>query len=137
MRASRVLSMRPTTVRLAGRLQIPYRTDATQKSTGLTGIYEFPNPRPRLLRLYYETDRLLQEFPESSVYRKSVEGINKHRAAIVEANTEVFDIEQKIGGGLIEEILIQAGEEYILAQKLLQWKAWEKLEDEPPVGVWE
>ncbi|KAK9338462.1 hypothetical protein LIPSTDRAFT_111403 [Lipomyces starkeyi NRRL Y-11557] len=105
--------------------------------TGLTGIYEFPNPRPRLLRLYQETERLLKEFPEDSVYRKSVEGICKFRSQVVKEITDVEEIEQKVGGGLIEELLIQAGEEYRLAEHLLKWKAWEKLEEEPPEGTWD
>lgn len=105
--------------------------------TGLTGIFEFPNPRPRLLRIYAETNELLKQFPETSVYRQSVEGINKHRYEIVKTTDTVVDIEQKIGGGLIEEILIQAGEEYALAKKMLEWKAWEPLEETAPEGTWE
>ncbi|KAJ8098768.1 ETC complex I subunit conserved region-domain-containing protein [Lipomyces tetrasporus] len=138
MKFTRVLRMRPAVaLRDFERMNIPYRAGPENAKTGLTGIYEFPNPRPRLLRLYQETERLLKEFPEDSVYRKSVEGICKLRSQVIKDNTEVEEIEQKIGGGLIEELLIQAGEEYRLAEHLLKWKAWEKLEEEPPSGVWD
>ncbi|KAK9237373.1 ETC complex I subunit conserved region-domain-containing protein [Lipomyces kononenkoae] len=138
MKFTRVLRMRPSVVlRDIERMNIPYRSGSENANTGLTGIYEFPNPRPRLLRLYQETERLLKEFPEDSVYRKSVEGVCKFRSQVVKDVTDVEEIEQKIGGGLIEELLIQAGEEYRLAEHLLKWKAWEKLEEEPPEGVWD
>ncbi|KAK9356672.1 ETC complex I subunit conserved region-domain-containing protein [Lipomyces doorenjongii] len=138
MKFTRILRMRPAiALRDFERMNIPYRAGPESAKTGLTGIYEFPNPRPRLLRLYTETERLLKEFPEDSVYRKSVEGICKFRSQVVKEITDVEEIEQKIGGGLIEELLIQAGEEYRLAEHLLKWKAWEKLEEEPPEGTWD
>ncbi|KAK9477296.1 ETC complex I subunit conserved region-domain-containing protein [Lipomyces japonicus] len=120
----------------SGFIEIPYRANSGNK-TGVTGIYEYPESQPRLQRLYFETLRLLEKFPEDSVYRKAVEGLTKHRAAIVESAKSREEIEKKIGGGLIEEILIQAGEEFRLAQNLLKWKAWEPLEEKPPKGVWE
>ncbi|KAK9467864.1 hypothetical protein V1512DRAFT_260249 [Lipomyces arxii] len=138
MKFSSVLRFRPAqAVRAYQSLDIPYRAVYVYPKTGLTGIYQFPNPRPRLLRLYYETEKLVQEFPETSVYRQAIEGICKHRAQIVKDNEEIDAIEQKLGGGLIEEILIQAGEEYKLASQMLEWKVWEKLEEEAPEGTWD
>ncbi|KAI0100383.1 ETC complex I subunit conserved region-domain-containing protein [Nemania sp. FL0031] len=53
--------------------------------TGLTGLYTHSSPRSSLLYLYSSTLDKLQKFPESSLYRKSVEAQTKHRMAILEA----------------------------------------------------
>ncbi|KAI0435942.1 ETC complex I subunit conserved region-domain-containing protein [Xylaria telfairii] len=53
--------------------------------TGLTGLYTHSSPRSSLLFLYSHTLDKLQKFPESSLYRKSVEAQTKHRMAIVAA----------------------------------------------------
>ncbi|TRX96719.1 hypothetical protein FHL15_002385 [Xylaria flabelliformis] len=53
--------------------------------TGLTGLYTHSSPRSSLLFLYSHTLEKLQQFPESSLYRKSVEAQTKHRMAILEA----------------------------------------------------
>ncbi|KAI0505772.1 ETC complex I subunit conserved region-domain-containing protein [Xylaria bambusicola] len=53
--------------------------------TGLTGLYTHSSPRSSLLFLYSHTLDKLQKFPESSLYRKSVEAQTKHRMSIVEA----------------------------------------------------
>ncbi|KAK7748482.1 hypothetical protein SLS62_008522 [Diatrype stigma] len=54
--------------------------------TGLTGIATHYSPRATLLLLYSRTlEQLRQQFPETSVYRQSVEALTKHRMAIVEA----------------------------------------------------
>ncbi|TGJ84062.1 hypothetical protein E0Z10_g4688 [Xylaria hypoxylon] len=53
--------------------------------TGLTGLYTHSSPRSSLLFLYSSTLEKLQKFPESSLYRKSIEAQTIHRMAIVEA----------------------------------------------------
>ncbi|CAJ2512184.1 Uu.00g051990.m01.CDS01 [Anthostomella pinea] len=53
--------------------------------TGLTGLYTHSSPRSSLLYLYSRTLTKLQQFPESSLYRQSIEALTKHRQAIVEA----------------------------------------------------
>ncbi|KAG7795572.1 hypothetical protein KL929_003923 [Ogataea haglerorum] len=100
--------------------------------TGLTGILQHPNPRPVLIKLYNSTlTKLKEKFPEESVYRKSVETLTKSRLAIVEANDVVEQIEQKIGCGLVEELIIQANEEYELLHKMAEWRVWDELEEKP------
>lgn len=53
--------------------------------TGLAGVFTHPAPRSTLLYLYHNTLTLLNQFPEHSVYRQSVEALTKHRLAIVES----------------------------------------------------
>lgn len=45
-------------------------------------------------------------------------------------------IENKIGGGLIEEIVVQANDELALAKDLSSLKAWEELEEKPLDDQW-
>lgn len=105
--------------------------------TGLAGLYQHPNPRPALISLYNHTlSYLNKNFPEHSVYRQSVEAMTKNRLKIVEENEIKEVIENKIGGGLIEEIVIQAHEELTLAKELANLKAWEELEEQPLEDQW-
>ena len=49
---------------------------------------------------------------------------------------DVSELEKNIGCGQIEEVVIQAENELKLTRKILEWKSWEPLENEPPVGQW-
>lgn len=53
--------------------------------TGLTGLWTHNNPRSALLFLYSSTLEKVKAFPESSMYRQSVEALTRHRLALVEA----------------------------------------------------
>ncbi|KAI1779709.1 ETC complex I subunit conserved region-domain-containing protein [Hypoxylon cercidicola] len=63
----------------------PARYLTAGSPTGLTGLYTHSSPRSTLLYLYSRTLEKLQPFPESSLYRQSVEALTKHRMSIVEA----------------------------------------------------
>ncbi|EER36112.1 hypothetical protein CTRG_00851 [Candida tropicalis MYA-3404] len=105
--------------------------------TGLAGIYKHPNPRPALVALYNETLNVLKDkFPTDSVYRQSVETLTKNRLNIVEKEEIVENIENQIGGGLIEEVVIQAAEELNLVKELGGLKVWEELEEKPLDDQW-
>lgn len=105
--------------------------------TGLTGLYQHPNPRPVLIKLYNATlKRLDEKFPKDSVYRQSVEELTKARLAVVEKNQVVERIEKEIGCGLIEELIVQANDEFNLAAKMAEWKAWEPLQEKAPKDQW-
>lgn len=62
--------------------------------------------------------------------------MTKARLAVVEASEVTEVIESKIGSGLIEEILVQAGEEFDLVKKMAEWKPWEPLEEKPLDDQW-
>ncbi|GAV28802.1 hypothetical protein PMKS-002278 [Pichia membranifaciens] len=79
---------------------------------------------------------LSEKFPADSIYRQSVENLTKSRLAIVESNEVVEKIENQIGCGLIEEVVIQANEELELAKKMAEWKAWEPLHEKPLDDQW-
>jgi NADH dehydrogenase (ubiquinone) 1 alpha subcomplex subunit 5 len=104
--------------------------------TGITGLYTHPNPRPALIALYDATLKKLEDFPSTSVYRQSVENITKSRKEIVEKNEIREVIEEKVGAGLIEEVLVQAGEELELIKVLGKEQPWENLMEEPHPDQW-
>lgn len=105
--------------------------------TGLTGLYQHPNPRPALVALYNHTLTVLdKKFPKESVYKQSVEAMTKNRLKIVQDEEITEIIENKIGGGLIEEIVIQAHEELNLANEMAELKVWEELEEKPLEDQW-
>ncbi|CAI5755990.1 unnamed protein product [Candida verbasci] len=113
------------------------RASGTNLPTGLAGIYKHPNPRPALVALYNETIKILNDkFPKDSIYKQSVENLTKNRLKIVENEEITENIENKIGGGLIEEIIIQAKEELDLAHELSALKCWEELEEKPLDDQW-
>lgn len=70
--------MRPATRLLARYLE-------AGTPTGLTGLWTHNSPRSTLLYLYGSTLNKLQNFPESSLYRQSVEAVTKHRMGLVES----------------------------------------------------
>ncbi|KAI1132280.1 ETC complex I subunit conserved region-domain-containing protein [Nemania abortiva] len=72
------------TLRLLANVK-PARYLEAGNPTGLTGLYTHSSPRSSLLYMYSSTLEKLQKFPESSLYRKSVEAQTMHRMAIVEA----------------------------------------------------
>ncbi len=110
---------------------------ASGNPTGLTGIYQHPNPRPALIALYNHTLTVLDtKFPKESVYKQSVEALTRNRLKVVQEEEITENIENKIGGGLIEEIIIQAHEELGLANDLSLMKCWEELEEKPLDDQW-
>lgn len=101
----------------------------TRTSTGLTGLAVHPAPLPVLLSTYSSTLHEVSRMPPSAVYRQSVESITKERIAIIERlggegqESDIVNVEAALGAGLIEEVLVQAREELLLAGKILEWKA--------------
>lgn len=123
-------------VDIGGKSVLLYK--ATGAPTGIEGFPQHPDPRPALLTVYDQTlDLIKTKYPTESVYRQSVENLTNARRKIVTENEITQAIEDKIGAGLIEEILLQAVEEFKLAEELAEQKPWEALEEQPGPGQWE
>lgn len=107
-----------------------------KSTTGWAGLPVHPQPRQALLSAYQKTLDLVQQMPAESIYRQSVERFSKERMAIVESTTDLGLIESKVGQGQVEQLLLQAIDEQALAERMLEWKPWEPLKEQPPVDQW-
>lgn len=105
-------------------------------TTGLTGLAVATNPHHTLGVLYSKLLRTLQKMPENAAYRKYTEEIINERTQILKSTENIDVIEKQIGCGQIEEIVIQAENELILARKMLNWKPWEPLVKQAPPNQW-
>ncbi|KDQ07864.1 hypothetical protein BOTBODRAFT_96922, partial [Botryobasidium botryosum FD-172 SS1] len=107
-------------------------------TTGIHGVAVHPNPLPALTKTYESTLSLLSKIPETSVYRQGAEAITQHRLKLVKsAQGDISKVETALNEGQIEEVLITAEDELSLAAKMIEWKAWEPLEEKPAPGQWE
>lgn len=97
-------------------------------TTNLTGLAVHPAPFSHLTEIYSATLSLLSQMPPSAVYRQSVESITKERMSVIEllggkgAETDIEKVEEKIGAGLIEEVVVMAQTELALAEKMMEWQ---------------
>ncbi|KAL5518913.1 hypothetical protein ACEPAH_596 [Sanghuangporus vaninii] len=120
------------------RLTRPLLQQALKASTGLTGVKVSSNPLPTLVETYQTTLARVSEIPQSSVYRQSVEAITQRKLNIVQkANGDVVTAEEALDDGQIEEAIAIAQDELSLVDKMIEWKAWEPLEEKPQPGQWE
>ncbi|XP_076233979.1 NADH dehydrogenase (ubiquinone) subunit ND-13B [Calliopsis andreniformis] len=107
-----------------------------KKTTGLTGLAVSQYPHRDLGALYKKILRVLATIPENSAYRKYTEKLVKERHDILQQNSSVTTVEEKIGCGQIEELIVQASNELSLAKNMQIWKPWENLVEEPPQHQW-
>ncbi|KAL6256365.1 hypothetical protein P5V15_012481 [Pogonomyrmex californicus] len=109
---------------------------ALKKSTNLTGLAVCKNPHLELVPLYKRILRVLEKLPKDYTYRKETEKLVKDRMTIMKLNADVQSVEDKIGCGQVEELIIQARNELSLAEKMAIWKPWENLIQEAPANQW-
>ncbi|CAG0917430.1 unnamed protein product [Notodromas monacha] len=111
-------------------------TAGAKTTTNLTGLKIAKNPHHHLTGMYTKTLRALAKMPEDAAYRQYTEQIISERLNAVKAEPDLAALEAKINCGQIEEVLIQAENELFLARKMLEWKPWEPLVEEPPKNQW-
>ncbi|XP_058385144.1 NADH dehydrogenase [ubiquinone] 1 alpha subcomplex subunit 5 [Diceros bicornis minor] len=107
-----------------------------KKTTGLVGLAVCESPHERLRILYTKILDVLEQIPKNAAYRKYTEQITNEKLGVVKAEPDVQKLEDKLQGGQIEEVILQAENELSLARKMVQWKPWEPLVEEPPVNQW-
>ncbi|KAK0718164.1 ETC complex I subunit conserved region-domain-containing protein [Lasiosphaeria miniovina] len=82
----------------------PARYLEASTPTGLTGLRTHASPRSTLLFLYQTTLVKLQDVPEHSLYRQSVEAVTRHRLSLVEGvEPEGYEAWAERAAELIEE----------------------------------
>lgn len=52
-------------------------------------------------------------------------------------NKDIAALEKAIGCGQVEELIVQAENELILARKMMGWKPWEQLVKPAPAKQWD
>merc|ERR1711941_204501 len=104
--------------------------------TGLTGMKVAKNPTHTLGVLYSKNLRALAKMPLDYPYRKNTESLINERVSILKQSNTIEEAEKKIGMGQIEEVIIQAENELMLARNILEWKSWEPLTEKAPENQW-
>ncbi|XP_047418489.1 NADH dehydrogenase [ubiquinone] 1 alpha subcomplex subunit 5 [Sciurus carolinensis] len=107
-----------------------------KKTTGLVGLAVCENPHERLRILYTKILDVLEHIPKNAAYRKYTEQITNEKLGMIKAESDVKKLEDQLQLGQIEEVILQAENELSLARKMLQWKPWEPLVEEPPANQW-
>ena len=107
-----------------------------KKTTDLVGLAVCNTPHERLTILYTKILDILKQFPKHAAYRKYTEQITNEKLDMVKAEPDVKKLENLLQSGEVEEVILQAEHELSLARKMLQWKPWEPLVDEPPANQW-
>ncbi|XP_065794975.1 NADH dehydrogenase [ubiquinone] 1 alpha subcomplex subunit 5 isoform X1 [Muntiacus reevesi] len=105
-------------------------------TTGLVGLAVCETPHERLKILYTKILDVLGHIPKNAAYRKYTEQITNEKLSMVKAEPDVKKLEERLQGGQIEEVILQAENELSLARKMIQWKPWEPLVEEPPASQW-
>ena len=134
-----------------------FQMSAAKISTNLTRMAVAKNPHAKLASIYSKNLRVLgkdfrivltycalcltsfyisAKMPTDYAYRKHAENIISERAAMVKNESNVAELEKKINGGQIEEVIIQAENELNLSRNILEWKSWEPLMSHPPPNQW-
>ena len=80
--------------------------------------------------------RALAKMPVDYPYRKHTESLINERVAAMKESSTIEEAEKRIGMGQIEEVIIQAENELMLARNILEWKAWEPLSEQAPANQW-
>jgi len=109
---------------------------AVKMTTGLTGLAVARDPHKTLTILYSKILSVLQKMPESAAYRKHTQVVIAERLQAVKQEPSVSGLEQRLNGGQVEEVIIQAERELNLARRMLEWRAWEPLVQEAPPNQW-
>ncbi|XP_036912387.1 NADH dehydrogenase [ubiquinone] 1 alpha subcomplex subunit 5 [Sturnira hondurensis] len=107
-----------------------------KKTTGLVGLAVSESPHERLRILYTKILDVLEQIPKNAAYRRYTEQITNERLDMVKAEADVKKLEDQLQGGQIEEVILQAENELSLARKMIRWKPWEPLVEEPPADQW-
>lgn len=109
---------------------------STKITTGLAGLTVNPAAHRSLGILYGKILRTLQKMPSTAVYRRNTETIINERAKVLGKTADIEKIEDQICCGQVEELIVQAENELLLARKMLTWKPWEPLIKEAPETQW-
>jgi NADH dehydrogenase (ubiquinone) 1 alpha subcomplex subunit 5 len=93
-------------------------------STGIPGLPVVPRAREILIRIYERYLDTLEQFDTGAPYREFMEKATRKRLEVLLSTEDVFEIEERIGCGQIEELIEQAENEVRLAPFMLEHQPW-------------
>ncbi|KAM7086871.1 NADH dehydrogenase [ubiquinone] 1 alpha subcomplex subunit 5-like [Molossus nigricans] len=105
-------------------------------TTGFVGLAVCESLHERLRILYKKILDVLEQISENAAYRRYTEQITSEKLDMVKAEPDVKKLEDQLQGGQIEEVILQAEIELSLARKMIQWKPWEPVVEEPLANQW-
>ncbi|PLW17312.1 hypothetical protein PCANC_14136 [Puccinia coronata f. sp. avenae] len=123
----------------------------TKLTTDQTGVDVHHSPFESLSQTYQDTLKALEKIPASTVYRQAVHSITQKNLEIIkkylsaavpgESATAVEDrvqaAEKELGVNMIETAIEQAEHEHHLVLRMIEFKAWQELEEKPAAGQWD
>eukprot|EP00948_MAST-09A_sp_MAST-9A-sp1_P003092 g3092.t1 len=98
-----------------------------KNSTGIVGLDIEPDWRNSLYSIHEQQLAALEssDIPLNNAYREEVEKVARYRMNLLEKESDVFQVEEQIGLGHIEEVIDFAKDELTLIPKYASWRAWE------------
>jgi len=90
------------------------------------GLRPDPDATAKLRAAYRTILERVQTLAPESAYRRNIELLTRYRLEVTEAHLDDRKaLEDKIGAGLVEELLATAYDELDLIECMAQWKPWE------------
>ena len=96
-------------------------------STGIAYLDVEPFPRMKLMKLYHLALDELRELPDVYGYKFLSQELTRYRMKVVDEHQSIRAIEDKIGYGMIEELIMAAHNELKLLRIMAAWKPWNTL----------
>ena len=100
-------------------------------STGIAFLDVEPFPRMKLMKLYHLILQEIQNLPDDYGYKYYSREQTRWRMKIVDENLGIRAIEEKIAGGLVEELIAAAHNELKLLRIMQKWRPWEMYNTNP------
>jgi len=116
------------------KLQIPVLKNL-KKTTNITGHAVEPDASKKLYVIYERTLKTMNQYPEESHYRKIMGAYTQEHMNMLTSAKSIEEFEES-SGRQIEECLVSARAELKLCTNQLEYRPWEKLENEAPAGQW-
>ena len=99
-------------------------------TTGQAFMDVEPFPRMKLMKLYYLILQEVQKLPDEYGYKYYSREQTRYRMKVVDENQSIRQIEEKIAGGLVEELIFAAHNEIKLLRIMQKWRPWEMYNDD-------
>ena len=106
-----------------------HHTGPLKISTGFAFLDVEPFPRMKLMKLYYLILQEIQKLPDEYGYKVYSREQTRYRMKIVDETENVREIEEKIAGGLVEELIAAAHDEVKLLRIMQKWRPWEQIDE--------